>query len=168
MVDIEKDHVVGGVRGAPGLEPAEEIAQHQPAAGFAAEAFAQRNKTGLVPFDDRGERVDHLHRSHAWIGERLAGRIAEAQTADEDAQIRSAGRGEAADRQFGFADREQAGHQVLVAEDHLHHVRIDGGDPAAAQDERPHGCGAIVQLLEQTPHALSPRSRRSRAPAAAG
>ena len=118
------------------------------AAGAAAIRGPTSSQALALPVDHRLLHIDDLDCPHARVVQRGPGRIAESEPADQHPERLAAGPCQAERRQLRLADREQARHQMFVAQQHLEHIRIYGGDPAPTQDDRPHRGRPVVQFLD--------------------
>ena len=84
MVDVQQDSVPAAVIVRVGIEQAEEVGMGQDTARIGSETLADRDNAFPMPVDHRLDRIGDLDRPHPGIGQGRLGRVAEAQTTDEN------------------------------------------------------------------------------------
>jgi hypothetical protein len=155
VVDVEQHRVEAPpVAGEAGRVRAagEEVAVDEPAAGVAGQRRGVGQQPAPVPGDHLVERLHHDQRPHPVVRERGAGGVAEAEAADHHVEV---GAVQGAQREVGqrdLGDREQAGHQELVAQLDLVHLDVERRLAAAAQADLAHRRRLPGELFEAQRH----------------
>lgn len=126
MVDVEQDGVETAVRfcrveGPALADTGEEVTVDEPAPRVTDQARPQRYEAALVPVDHFAEGVDHDQGTYPGVVEHRPCGAAEAEAADGHVQPGVRQRREAEAGECDLGRREEAGHEVLVAEFHLVH-----------------------------------------------
>ena len=133
MVDIKENAVEPASRRLP-VEPVtatrqrKEITFDKPAPLIIRQPASERQDTGLMPFDQRGEIVDDGQRCDGIKPQHRVRRVAEAQPANQNVHARRAVGAHPLKRDGGkgnFRCGEHIRHQVLVIQDDLDHITVE-------------------------------------------
>ena len=130
----------------------EEVTLHEVAARVVDERPGHREQLPFMPVDDLSERLDDPQRPHPRILEHRPGRVPETETTDDDIERITGQEGQGETGQLDLRHREQARHEVLLAQDHLVHVDLQRGLQPSPHADLPHGGRAPVELLEVPAH----------------
>lgn len=143
MINIEKNGVETFRTFLWCQGPFKKITMQKAAARIGNQTRTERNKTLLVPFDDRFEIVNHDERSDAVVFQRGACRVTEAETADDHVKSRFSrmsdrGRGEPECGKGLLNHRKETRHEVGIPEEDFVDLTIpEREERALSQDQVP-------------------------------
>jgi hypothetical protein len=157
VVDVDQQRVVPAVRvrrvqGLSRADGGEEVGRDQPRARVRRQLRRHREQARVVPADHLGQRLDHGQLRDPRVLQGGDRGVPQAQPADQHVEPVPVDGREAEPGQLDLGDREQAGHQELVAELGLEHVDVQGGLAAPPQADLAHRRLAPVELLEPCAH----------------
>ncbi len=151
VVDVDQQHVVrrrAAVERRARADRREEVGRDEAGPGVAGQRPRAREQAALVPADDRGQCLDDRQRGDPVVLEGGECRAPQPEPADEHVEAGARVRGQAEPGELDLGDREEARHEVLLAQPHLEHVHVEHRLAAPPQRDLAHRRRLPVELLE--------------------
>ena len=139
----------------------EEIALDKTAARIVRKPCAERQQTGFVPFDDRGQIFDDGQRSDRLETEDRVRRVSKPEPPDKHLHLPCATGLEKAHRNGGkrnFGRGEHVRHQMLVIQYDFDDIAVEFQDSPSTQDKFAKWRLTVVQFLEEPRHGFRHRA----------
>ena len=155
VVDVDQDRVVARAVGRRlGAHEREEVVLDEHRARVVDQLGRDRQQLAPCQSMTAGSVSTTVSVATRGSCERGHRRVAEPEAADEHVQLVAVDDAETAPRELLLGDREQARHQVLVAELHLVHVDVEHRLVPSPQRQLPHRGGLEIELLEPGAHVV--------------
>ena len=150
MIDVHQEHV--GCRALSGAHQLEEVGLSQRHPRVVDQPGGCGDQPATVPVDHGFDQLDHVEPGDPTVGQRGACGETQPQAADDHREVITGCCGQSEPGQLFFDDREQAGHQELVAQFHLVDVHVHHGVASTPQADLTDRRLRPVQFLEPLGH----------------